>query len=507
MTLSKSQKIAFFTGFLVILSWCFVRFAYSSITDDAYITFAYAKNLAEGHGFVFQPGNDVLSTTTPIFALFVFVGMLVGVQPWAWVLAWDVVFLSIISLIIYRYLKFFDLQSYFPAIHVVLLILAGQVLPVAGMETGLYMCCIFSSLYFMSLSLQPGLEDRRKTFFMMLFAVLAAIIRPDGLVTFMLAGIAVVYLWFRNRKCLSLLTFSPILLFPLYALLVYSLSGQLIPHSMIAKSILSPVYTFDELFIGGLYLFLLDFYQFPNLVVITGLCFLVLMVTKREVLPVAAFVVLYTAFMAAGSAPNFFWYLTPLIIPTVVSGAVALSLLSRYIISKFLTGKPYEKQGSYARSLHLVLLLFLLMPQLRACLTLTLFNSQEWPTVRRDPHGFKECVEFIEDTDQSGDYVIGSHEVGTLGYYSRGTIFDFQGIVTPEALPLLAEGNWHGLLLLSEADWFVQRLPQNNFDPMINSNARRLQQAGFVERFRALDEYGGFYTVVFQRSKPLLTNK
>ncbi len=37
--------------------------------DDAYITFRYARNLAEGHGLVYNPGERVLGTSTPLYAL------------------------------------------------------------------------------------------------------------------------------------------------------------------------------------------------------------------------------------------------------------------------------------------------------------------------------------------------------------------------------------------------------------------------------------------------------
>lgn len=37
--------------------------------DDAYITFRYAKNLAAGYGFVYNPGENYLGTTTPLFTL------------------------------------------------------------------------------------------------------------------------------------------------------------------------------------------------------------------------------------------------------------------------------------------------------------------------------------------------------------------------------------------------------------------------------------------------------
>ncbi len=36
--------------------------------DDAYITFRYARNLIEGHGLVYNPGERVLGTTTPLYA-------------------------------------------------------------------------------------------------------------------------------------------------------------------------------------------------------------------------------------------------------------------------------------------------------------------------------------------------------------------------------------------------------------------------------------------------------
>jgi hypothetical protein len=37
--------------------------------DDPFITYRYANNIARGEGFVYNPGERVLSTTTPLFAL------------------------------------------------------------------------------------------------------------------------------------------------------------------------------------------------------------------------------------------------------------------------------------------------------------------------------------------------------------------------------------------------------------------------------------------------------
>lgn len=57
---------AVFLGLLFLL-W--LRFYQPPNTvDDAYITFRYARNLATGVGFVYNPGEPVLGTTTPAFA-------------------------------------------------------------------------------------------------------------------------------------------------------------------------------------------------------------------------------------------------------------------------------------------------------------------------------------------------------------------------------------------------------------------------------------------------------
>src|SRR5438093_3627463 len=37
--------------------------------DDAFITYRYARNFAEGLGLVYNPGQAVLGTTTPLYAL------------------------------------------------------------------------------------------------------------------------------------------------------------------------------------------------------------------------------------------------------------------------------------------------------------------------------------------------------------------------------------------------------------------------------------------------------
>ncbi len=48
--------------------------------DDAYITFRYARNLAEGLGFVYNPGQQVLGTTTPLYTALMSLAWLLGLR-------------------------------------------------------------------------------------------------------------------------------------------------------------------------------------------------------------------------------------------------------------------------------------------------------------------------------------------------------------------------------------------------------------------------------------------
>lgn len=49
--------------------------------DDAFITFRYARNLASGAGFVFNSGEKVLGTTTPLFTVILAAFARIGVPP------------------------------------------------------------------------------------------------------------------------------------------------------------------------------------------------------------------------------------------------------------------------------------------------------------------------------------------------------------------------------------------------------------------------------------------
>jgi hypothetical protein len=72
----------FVYGGVLVFATVALRLAFGwPTTDDAYITFRYADNLAHGRGFVFNVGERVLGTTTPFFTMLMAVASILFGTP------------------------------------------------------------------------------------------------------------------------------------------------------------------------------------------------------------------------------------------------------------------------------------------------------------------------------------------------------------------------------------------------------------------------------------------
>src|SRR5205085_5147793 len=66
---------------LALAVWLYILWAFRGQPgDDPYVTYRYAYNLAHGNGFVFNAGERVQSTTTPLFTLILALGGLAGLD-------------------------------------------------------------------------------------------------------------------------------------------------------------------------------------------------------------------------------------------------------------------------------------------------------------------------------------------------------------------------------------------------------------------------------------------
>ena len=73
--------------------------------DDPYITFRYARNWADGNGFVFNTGERVMGTTAPFYALILGAGALAGIDIPFLAGCMTVASIALVGILIFRLLE------------------------------------------------------------------------------------------------------------------------------------------------------------------------------------------------------------------------------------------------------------------------------------------------------------------------------------------------------------------------------------------------------------------
>src|SRR5690348_9165047 len=70
--------------------------------DDAYIHFQYARNLATGHGFAFNPDQAMPGSTSPLWVVLLAALAVAGTPLWLAAKALGVVFLAVAAVLTWR---------------------------------------------------------------------------------------------------------------------------------------------------------------------------------------------------------------------------------------------------------------------------------------------------------------------------------------------------------------------------------------------------------------------
>lgn len=117
--------------------------------DDAYIFYTYAKNIAEGNGYVFNLGEKVNATTSPLYTLLL-AALYLLIKPFATEslhvigIIISVISILIVLLLMKKILADRKLYEYFALIFLCLPLLKFGF----GMETFLNLALITASVYF-----------------------------------------------------------------------------------------------------------------------------------------------------------------------------------------------------------------------------------------------------------------------------------------------------------------------------------------------------------------------
>jgi hypothetical protein len=195
--------------------------------DDVYIHFQYARALAEGHPFRYNPDQPATSgATSLLYPALLAVGYLLGFQGER--LGWWALGIGLLSWVVSAWLVYrIGAKKGTPVAHWIgLAVAVGFVLAgslgwafVSGMETGLAVFAALLTLWYIIS------EDRRGA---LVAGILATLIRPEGVVV---GGLAALYLATQEHSRRDVLRRLPIYALPFLAVLIqpglnYLLTGS-----------------------------------------------------------------------------------------------------------------------------------------------------------------------------------------------------------------------------------------------------------------------------------------
>jgi len=428
-------------GTLACLSFV-VRIAIGPhITDDAYITFRYARNMVEGLGFVYNPGEHVLGTTTPLYTLALSLLAFI-LSPAA--IPWTAVVLNALSdaisaILVFKLVKEFaasDSVAWASSISFAFAPLSVTA-AVWGMETSLYTMLLLLTYYFGA----KGANHKAA-----LVSGLALLTRPDASILVLLIFGSILV---GKRKIpftelgVFLALVAPWLVF------AWLYFGSPVPNSFMAKaakwSIAQPetrAWVVFAWYLGALFIGYHPAAGIWHLArIIFNAVFIAIGITaaakigKWKTLLFFLYPLLYIAISLLLEAGIFPWYVMPLQPFAIIAMVMGLAQLARSIAASD-RRLPYLS----VRPSTVFFLLLWTIPLAMEWSEYALGSVHEGKfSIRGGIIGQREelyrraALELAPQVTSATR--ITASEIGSLGYHSQAYILDAAGLVSPIAIP------------------------------------------------------------------------
>jgi hypothetical protein len=398
--------------------------------DDTFITFRYAQNFAQGDGLVYNPGEMVLGTTTPPWAL------LLGALHWTGLpIAGTALVVSLVAdacclFLLAALLRRLGSPRWVALVAVLLFAVQVDAFTLArsGMESSFFIALLLGVL----LSICS-----RRLFLAGAVAALAAMTRPEGI-----ALVVVVAVWLllfpqgvsRRRRLAAVGVMVGML--TAYCLCLFVVYGSIVPQSVVAKSRYAgatavPFYVetswfniFAYLFVGqqGNGLLQRTPLQGNWLLLMPATAGLASIILERGVARLrhivylvawpAVFVFVYAT---AGAFTSFPWYYASLY--PFVSALAALGL--QFAFGRLRTSARFVFVSTAALLGGLIVLQSMAIIEVKR------------PAVRRDVW-VERMAQSVDGVPDSPDIRVAALEFGTIGWkLPHAQIDDLRGLVTP----------------------------------------------------------------------------
>jgi len=406
---------------LLLILTISVRIAFwlttNTTLEDAIITFKYAENLAQGNGFVYNLGEHVLGSTTPLWTIIL--GALKSVTNFDIIASSKV--LGIVfdcSTIAILYFTLIKISNRSIAIFFALLFCTNPdiiMICTSGMETSLLLLGMAFGIF--------GLIWKNSFFgFGLAIALLTRIDAAIFMGCMLASAIIIEKKWALKEFILILFLALPWFIFSLYYF------GNLLPQSLLAKSTVyhQEIALSASSFIG----MFTPFNNKNNLKILLNstlflfLCAGIVQISKKHktFIPLIFFFIVYCLIFSVSGILIFRWYLIPPIFISILIVAFGFDWLTKTVQAKF-KSKYLQMAVSLIALLLVASNLFITYHRLDKYKQL-----QGLEDVLR-----KEIGLWLKQNIQPGSSVL-LEPIGYIGYYAgtKINIMDEIGIVTPQ---------------------------------------------------------------------------
>ena len=432
---SRRQLLVVFLIFLVGSAyWIWFRL-YTKITlEDAFITFRYAQNLALGKGFVFNEGERVLGTTTPLLTVILaLLGRMTDVDAIPLLsTGLGVSFGALTSVLTYgilvtlgysRLVGYLSMAIYFASARIL-------VATVGGMETPLV-------LFLMALSFYLLLRHRYTL--SLVACSLLLLTRIDGVLWASLLLAATV----ARTKRLSVRWIGACgaILIP-WTLFAVTYFGSVLPHSVTAKQIIRFYPPKPTTPLAAITAFL-GWFSSPSgfgmsramFVLCAGLLCFGAWKTIRDASTRAvgtlllAFSPLFAVFLWFGDAPHFDWYPVPALWANLVLCVIGVEATAAILVNRL-------RPVAWSAAVRPVLFVGLV----GSYVAWQGFGPVEWHyKFQANEIGADQALGLWLRRNAPVGSVVAMEAIGYQGFYSQRKVVDLAGLVSPTVVELRRE--------------------------------------------------------------------
>lgn len=435
----KTISVVVLIVFATILTRFLVAYCTNYTADDSFITFRYAENVAAGKGFVYNEGERVLGTSTPLYTLVLALLLKSGLPIVLLTRIVNIAADCLTSTLIFLLLRQFRWGVGILAALFYVLFPRVMVWSVSGMETSLFVLLVVGTLYF---------YVKRKFDLAALFLGLTLLTRMEGAIL----GFAILVDFIFRYKAfpgrMVLWAGGVVLPWFVFSFLYF---GSPVTNAVPGKRALytGTILQTPQWSIFREFLFLRAKIGWPLLVLsLAGIYRIATQAKSYAIIPFWT-LTYFLLFLFAGTRMHM-WYYVPFYAGYLILVVFGLGLvwekikgvLVRLASVSSVRGRPLVAAKTLvAVSLAAVLIVagLVYVQQMKRTFRLAAAQQVGWEDVH------KGIGLWLAEHTQPDD-TISAEDIGYLGYYSRRYILDHDGIVSPQAIPFNKNKDRLGLI-------------------------------------------------------------